>query len=65
MLRNSTRVLGIDCGSNATGFGVIDSDGRASVLVAHGVIRTKPNHAFEVRLLQISTELRALIVATL
>ena len=61
MQHNFTRVLGIDCGSNATGFGVIDSDGRASVLVAHGVIRTRPNHAFEARLLQISTELRDLI----
>jgi crossover junction endodeoxyribonuclease RuvC len=61
MLRNSTRVLGIDCGSNATGFGVIDSDGRASALVAHGVIRTRASEAFELRLLHIHSELRALI----
>src|SRR5689334_2686771 len=61
MLRGSTRVLGIDCGSNATGFGVIDSDGRVSVLVAHGVIRTKAKEPFELRLRHINGELRALI----
>lgn len=61
MLRSSTRVLGIDCGSNATGFGVIDSDGRASVMVVHGVIRTRPKEAFELRLRHISGELRAVI----
>jgi crossover junction endodeoxyribonuclease RuvC len=56
-----TRVLGIDCGSNATGFGVIDSDGRVSVLVAHGVIRTKTKEPFELRLRHINCELRAVI----
>lgn len=33
-----TRILGIDPGSRVTGFGVIDSDGRRSVHVAHGAI---------------------------
>ena len=61
MQHNSTRVLGIDCGSNATGYGVIDSDGRSSALVIHGVIRTRASERFEQRLRQISDELRALI----
>ncbi len=34
------RILGIDCGSQATGYGVLDSDGRAHALVAAGVIHT-------------------------
>jgi len=34
-----TRILGIDPGSRATGFGVIDSDGIKSVHVASGTIR--------------------------
>ena len=55
------RVLGIDCGSERTGYGVIDSDGVDHRLVAAGVIRTDPKEAFEKRLLQIATGLRALI----
>ncbi len=35
-----TRILGIDPGSRITGFGIIDSDGRRSVHVASGCIRT-------------------------
>ena len=35
------RVLGIDCGSRVTGYGVIQSDGTDSVLVQCGVIRVK------------------------
>lgn len=40
MLTGLTRILGIDPGSRITGFGVIDSDGRRSVHVASGCIRT-------------------------
>jgi crossover junction endodeoxyribonuclease RuvC len=36
----TSRILGIDPGSRVTGYGVIDSDGRRSVRVASGVIRT-------------------------
>jgi len=35
------RVLGIDCGSRVTGYGVIDSDGAACVFVECGVIRVQ------------------------
>ena len=55
------RVLGIDCGSSATGYGLIDSDGRRSTMVAAGVIRSRPQRPFPERLLHISQSLRELI----
>lgn len=55
------RVLGIDCGSERTGYGVIESDGRDHRLLIAGVIRTSPKTAFELRLAEISSGLRALI----
>jgi len=55
------RVLGIDCGSTATGYGLIDTDGRASEMVAFGVIRTRPQWSFPERLHHISITLRQLI----
>lgn len=56
-----TRVLGIDCGSTATGYGLIDTDGRSSSLVSAGVIRTRNRLPFAQRLRQISSELSELI----
>jgi crossover junction endodeoxyribonuclease RuvC len=44
------RVLGIDCGSERTGFGVIESDGRRHQLVECGVIRTSPKDVFSNRI---------------
>ena len=35
------RILGIDCGSERTGFGVIESDGRTHRLIAADVSRKK------------------------
>ena len=55
------RVLGIDCGSERTGYGVIDSDGLRHRMIAAGVIRTNPKWAFERRLLEIAGGLRKLI----
>jgi len=55
------RVLGIDCGAERTGYGVIDSDGREHRMVAAGVIRTKPAEPLEARLLQIARGLREAI----
>lgn len=55
------RVLGIDCGAERTGFGIIDSDGRTHRLVTAGVIRTKASAPFESRLLEIGSGLRSLI----
>ncbi|MEO1913261.1 MAG: crossover junction endodeoxyribonuclease RuvC, partial [Myxococcales bacterium] len=33
------RILGIDPGSNATGYGVVDQSGGKLIHVAHGIIR--------------------------
>jgi crossover junction endodeoxyribonuclease RuvC len=40
------RILGIDPGSLATGYGVIDSDGEHHRLVEQGVVRTPPQLSF-------------------
>ncbi len=55
------RVLGIDCGSERTGYGVIESDGRRHRAVDFGVIRTNPRDPFETRLAVIAKHLRAVI----
>ena len=52
------RVFGIDCGTERTGYGVIDSDGREHRLVDAGVIRTSKLDAMHLRLLAIANELR-------
>src|SRR5947209_9554083 len=58
---NRVRVLGIDCGSQRTGYGVIDSDGGEHRMIAAGVICTSPKWPFEKRLLEIAQGLRGLI----
>ena len=55
------RVLGIDCGSERTGYGAIESDGRAHRLLGTGTIITSPKRRFEERLLEIARGLRASI----
>ena len=55
------RILGIDCGTERTGWGVIESDGRRHRVVAHGVIRTAPPLALEIRLKNIAAGLRAIL----
>jgi crossover junction endodeoxyribonuclease RuvC len=55
------RVLGIDCGSARTGYGVIESDGRDHRMLAAGAIRTDTKAPFEKRLLEIACGLRRLI----
>ncbi len=55
------RVLGIDCGSVKTGYGVIDSDGREHRMVASGVIRSSSKQPLEARLLHIANGLREVI----
>ena len=56
------RLLGIDCGSERTGYGVIDSDGRQHRMVAAGCIRTSARDPFDRRLLTIAVELRRVIM---
>jgi crossover junction endodeoxyribonuclease RuvC len=55
------RVLGIDCGTERTGYGVIESDGRTHRMVAAGVIATSPRQPMHLRLAEIAQALRALI----
>lgn len=56
------RVLGIDPGTATTGYGVIDVDDGVMTVVAWGTIRTTPDMEMPDRLLQIHTELCALLV---
>jgi crossover junction endodeoxyribonuclease RuvC len=49
------RVLGIDCGSRITGYGVIDSDGADCFFVSCGAIRSKPSDPIAERLKSIHT----------
>lgn len=55
------RILGIDPGSRATGFGLIDGDGAGAAYLASGVIRTSGD--FAPRLRTIFLELQQLITA--
>ncbi len=55
------RVLGIDCGTERTGWGVIESDGRSHRVLAHGVIRTATRDPLEARLTQIASALRSVV----
>jgi crossover junction endodeoxyribonuclease RuvC len=54
-------VLGIDCGTQRTGYGVIESDGCGHRLVAAGVIVTAARDPFEKRLAEIAAGLRDVI----
>ncbi|HEX3742785.1 MAG TPA: crossover junction endodeoxyribonuclease RuvC [Bryobacteraceae bacterium] len=52
------RILGIDCGSARTGYGVIESDGRDHRMLHAGTICTNARSPFERRLMEIAGELR-------
>ena len=56
------RVLGIDCGSQSTGFGIIDSDGQDHRIVIFGAIRLQSKEKFSQRLLTIHKEIQQLIL---
>ena len=55
------RVLGVDCGSRVTGYGVIDSDGADCVFVECGVVQVDPSDALPIRLKTIYQALTDLI----
>lgn len=55
------RVLGIDPGSETTGYGVIDTDGRTHRLAEYGTIRPRPQTSFAEKLLYIEQHLQSLI----
>ncbi len=55
------RVLGIDCGTERTGWGVIESDGRRHSVLGHGVIRTLARDPLATRLAFIAAGLRIVL----
>ena len=55
------RILGIDPGSETTGWGVIEGDGRRYRLIDCGTVRAQPGQRFPARLLRISKALEEVI----
>lgn len=55
------RVLGIDPGSETTGWGVVDGDARRYAAVDFGTVKANPRGRFAARLLKISLGVEALI----
>jgi crossover junction endodeoxyribonuclease RuvC len=55
------RVLGVDCGGEYTGFGVVEGDGRSLTCLTSGAIRLAPRQALELRLKKVFDGLSALI----
>jgi crossover junction endodeoxyribonuclease RuvC len=55
------RVLGIDPGSETTGWGVVEGDGRRYRLVEYGTVKAPPRERFPARLLKISDGIEAVI----
>ncbi len=59
--RTRTRVLGVDPGSETTGYGVIESDGRSYELIEYAGIRAPARFPFPERLLIITQKLEEVI----
>jgi crossover junction endodeoxyribonuclease RuvC len=58
------RVLGIDCGGEYTGYGVVEQDGEGSLRhLCSGAIRLSRGDALELRLKKICEELTRIIIA--
>src|SRR5438067_286378 len=55
------RVLGIDPGSETTGWGVVEGDGRRYHLVEYGTVKAPARERFSARLLKISDGLEEII----
>lgn len=53
--------MGIDCGTERTGYGVIESDGKRHTPIAFGVIKTNPREPMADRLCVIAKGLSAII----
>lgn len=56
------RVLGVDCGSEATGYGLVESDGRRHRSLAIGTVRSNTKTPFPERLHRIHQTLTALMI---
>jgi crossover junction endodeoxyribonuclease RuvC len=59
----AVRILGIDCGSHFTGYGVIETGSPRHRLIEAGVVRTNPRDPLPLRLLTIATRLREVLRA--
>jgi crossover junction endodeoxyribonuclease RuvC len=57
------KVFGIDPGSERTGYGCLETDGRRHRLVIYGTISAKADDSFPVRLARIHRELSALLAS--
>jgi crossover junction endodeoxyribonuclease RuvC len=57
------RLIGLDPGLAATGWGVIEASGSRLTHIAHGVVRTRPTDPIERRLAQLHAGLREVIRA--
>jgi crossover junction endodeoxyribonuclease RuvC len=55
------RVLGIDCGTERTGFGIIESDGVHHRMIVAGVVKTSTDDPLALRVLHIAQGLRSVI----
>lgn len=55
------RILGIDCGTEKTGYGIIESDGKRHAAIAFGVLKTNPREPMPDRLCVIARGLREVI----
>lgn len=55
------RILGIDCGTERTGYGVVESDGKRHAAIAFGVLKTNPRAPMADRLCVIAQGLREVI----
>jgi crossover junction endodeoxyribonuclease RuvC len=55
------RVLGVDCGSEYTGFGVVEGEAGKLLCLTAGAIRLAPRQALELRLKKVYDELCLLI----
>lgn len=55
------RILGIDPGSESTGYGIIESDGLRHTAVVYGAIRTRASQPFHERLHKIYSGLRDIL----
>jgi crossover junction endodeoxyribonuclease RuvC len=58
------KIFGIDPGSDRTGYGCVDTDGRRHRIVAFGAISAPPRAAFPDKLLAIHRRLAALLAET-
>ncbi|MGC2660397.1 MAG: crossover junction endodeoxyribonuclease RuvC [Bryobacteraceae bacterium] len=63
-MRPAMKILGIDCGTERTGYGIIQTDGRRHHLISYGVVRTKTADALHLRLKGIASELRQVLASS-